>query len=124
MNATWKDMHVEKLPAVYIVASKRYGTLYAGVTSGLYNRICDHKNGTFDGFTKRHGVSMLVWYEHHQTMVSAIHREKRLKKWKRSWKLDLINAFNPGWVDLHDEIDTNINLVEEFETRKVGRGAG
>jgi putative endonuclease len=114
-----QEMREEKSPAVYIAANRRYGTLYVGVTSSLWFRMCDHKNGTFDGFTKQNGISMLVWYEHHPTMPSAIHREKRLKKWNRIWKINLINSFNPDWRDLHDEIDTNINAVEEFETRKV-----
>jgi putative endonuclease len=115
-------MHSEKQPAVYMVTNKPYGTLYIGVTSALWNRICDHKNGTFDGFTKKYGLGSLVWYEHHHSMPSAIHREKRLKKWQRAWKLNLINAFNPDWRDLHNEIDSNFNLVEEFATRKVDPG--
>lgn len=112
-------MHDEKSPAVYIIANKRYGMIYVGVTSNLWNRIAVHKNGTFDGFSTEHGLYSLVWYEHHPTMPSAIHREKRLKKWKRSWKINLINAFNPDWRDLHDEIDANVNLVADFESRKV-----
>ncbi len=62
---------------------------------------------------------MLVWYEHHVSMPSAIHRETRLKKWPRAWKLNLINAFNGDWRDLHDDIDSNVNLVEEFASRKI-----
>jgi putative endonuclease len=112
-------MRDEKSPAVYMIASSRYGMIYVGVTSALYNRICDHKNGTFDGFSKNHGLCLLVWYEHHPTMASAIHREKRLKKWRRSWKLNVINTFNPEWRDLHDEIDRDVNVVEEFASRKV-----
>lgn len=112
-------MRDEKQPAVYIVTNRPGGTLYIGVTSALWNRICDHKNGTFDGFTKKHGVDKLVWYEHHPSMPSAIHREKRLKKWQRAWKLNLIHAFNPDWRDLHDEIDSSVNSVAEFATRKV-----
>lgn len=114
-------MHEEKSPAVYIIANRRYGMIYVGVTSTLWNRIGDHKNGNFDSFSKEHGLYLLVWYEHHPTMLSAIHREKRLKKWRRSWKLNLINAFNPDWRDLHDEIDGYVNLVEEFATRKLWR---
>jgi putative endonuclease len=112
-------MREEKLPAVYIITNKRFGTLYIGVTSALWLRICDHKNGTFDGFSKKYGLGMLVWYEHHPSKPSAIHRETRLKKWKREWKLNLINSFNPDWLDLHDEIDSNVNHVEEFASRKV-----
>jgi putative endonuclease len=112
-------MHDEKHPAVYIITNKRNGTLYIGVTSALWTRICDHKNGTFDGFSKKYGLGALVWYEHHPSMPSAIHRETRLKKWKRDWKLGLINSFNPDWRDLHEDIDSNINFVEEYATRKV-----
>jgi putative endonuclease len=112
-------MRDEKLPAVYIVTNKPYGTLYIGVTSALWARIWEHKNGTFLGFTSTYGLGLLVWYEHHHSMASAIHREKRLKKWQRSWKFNLINAFNPDWRDLHDGIDSTINLVDEFVTRKV-----
>jgi putative endonuclease len=114
-------MRDEKQPAVYILTNKRYGTLYIGVTSALWNRVWEHKNGHFEGFSKQYGLSTLVWYEHHPTMPSAIHRETRLKKWRRDWKLNLINAFNPDWCDLHEGIDANINRVEEFETRKVWR---
>lgn len=116
-------MREEKQPAVYIVTNKPGGTLCFGVTGALWNRICAHRNGTFDGFTKKYGLHRLVWYEHHPSMPSAIHREKRLKKWQREWKLKLINAFNPDWRDLHDDIDSTINLVEEFATRKVERDA-
>ncbi len=112
-------MHEEKHSAVYIITNMRNGAIYVGVTSLLWNRICDHKNGTFEGFSKKYGLGMLVWYEHHPSMLSAIHREKRLKKWKRDWKLNLVNTFNPDWRDLHDEIDSNVNRVEEFATRKV-----
>lgn len=112
-------MEEEKHPAVYIISNKRYGTLYIGVTSLLWSRICNHKNGTFEGFSKNYGLAMLVWYEHHPNMLSAIHREKRLKKWNRTWKINLINSFNLDWRDLHDEIDSNVNLVEEFASRKV-----
>jgi putative endonuclease len=112
-------MRAEKHPAVYIITNKRYGTLYVGVTSELWSRIWAHKSGHFEGFSKQYALSLLVWYENHPTMASAIHRETRLKKWRREWKLNLINAFNPDWSDLHDEFDANINRVEEFATRKV-----
>ena len=102
-----------------MISNKRYGTLYVGVTSQLWSRICDHKNGTFDGFSKKYSLGILVWYEHHPTMLSAIHREKRLKKWNRIWKINLVNSFNSDWSDLHDDIDSNVNLVEDFATRKV-----
>ena len=91
---------MKKQPAVYILANKRNGTLYIGVTSDLVKRIWEHRNIVAEGFTKRYGVHNLVWYELHETMESAIHREKALKAWKRVWKLELIEGSNPGWLDL------------------------
>ena len=93
-----------KLPCVYILASRRNGTLYVGVTSDLVKRVWEHKNDAVDGFTKQYGVHDLVWYERHETMESAIAREKALKEWKRQWKLRLIEEANPGWRDLYAEI--------------------
>jgi putative endonuclease len=93
-----------KQPAVYILASQRNGTLYIGVTSDLVQRIWQHKNDVVEGFTKEYGVHMLVWYELHEDMESAIIREKRLKKWNRAWKLRLIEEMNPDWKDLYDSI--------------------
>jgi len=93
-----------KQPAVYILASKRNGTLYIGVTSDLAKRVWQHKNDVFEGFTKRYGVHMLVYYEMHASMVEAIQREKQLKKWNRAWKLALIEERNPQWHDLWPEI--------------------
>jgi len=86
------------------VASKRNGTLYIGVTSDLVKRIWEHKNNMVEGFTKRYGVHQLVWYEVHEGMESAIEREKRLKEWKRKWKLELIESTNPSWQDLYHTI--------------------
>jgi putative endonuclease len=93
-----------KQPAVYILASERDGTPYIGVTSDLVKRIWEHKNNLVEGFTKRYSVHHLVWYELYENMASAIEREKRLKEWKRAWKLKLIEGFNPGWQDLYDTI--------------------
>jgi putative endonuclease len=95
---------VNKQPAVYILASKRNGTLYIGVTSDLVKRIWEHKNNMVEGFTKRYNVHRLVWYELHGSMESAITREKRLKDWKRKWKLELIESNNPNWQDLYHTI--------------------
>jgi putative endonuclease len=92
---------VNKQPAVYILASKRNGTLYIGVTSDLVKRIWEHRNDMVEGFTKRYNVHQLVWYELHENMESAIEREKRLKEWKRKWKLELIESTNPNWQDLY-----------------------
>ena len=93
-----------KSPCVYILASKRNGTLYTGVTSNLVHRVWQHKNDAVEGFTKRHGVHALVWYENHETMESAIMRERALKAWKRSWKLALIEETNEAWRDLYEDI--------------------
>ena len=93
-----------KQPAVYILASKRNGTLYIGVTSDLQKRSWEHKNDLLEGFTKKYGVHQLVYFELHDKMVSAITREKQLKKWNRAWKLELIEQGNPDWKDLWQEI--------------------
>ena len=86
--------------AVYILASGRNGTLYTGVTSNLSDRVLQHKHGTFEGFSKTYGCKRLVWYEAHPTMLEAIRREKQIKRWKRDWKLQLIEAENSEWRDL------------------------
>ncbi|MGH8501863.1 MAG: GIY-YIG nuclease family protein [Gammaproteobacteria bacterium] len=91
-------------PCVYILASRRNGTLYTGVTSDLVKRIWQHKNGLIDGFSRRYGVHTLVWFEPHETMESAIAREKAIKEWKRRWKLELIEHQNPQWLDLYSEL--------------------
>lgn len=93
-----------KQPAVYILASERNGTLYIGVTSDLVKRVWEHKNNLVEGFSKHYNVHHLVWYELHENMNSAIEREKRLKEWKRVWKLRLAESFNPGWQDLYNTI--------------------
>ena len=94
----------EKLPAVYILASQRNGTLYIGVTSNLVRRNWQHREEVAEGFTERYGVHRLVYYEFHGDMEHAIGREKRLKKWRRQWKLRLIEERNPEWEDLWPEI--------------------
>ena len=93
-----------KQPCVYILASRRNGTLYIGVTSNLLQRVWQHKNDFVDGFTKRYGVHTLVWYESHETMESAIMREKAIKEWNRAWKLKEIEKANPLWRDLYDDL--------------------
>ncbi len=92
----------ERNPMVYLLASGRNGTLYAGVTSDLVQRVYQHREGAM-GFTARYGVKRLVWFEPHGTMEQAILREKRIKKWNRAWKLALIEAANPDWRDLADD---------------------
>ena len=90
----------ERHPAVYIMASRRNGTLYTGVTSDLPQRVWQHKTDSLEGFTKRYQVHMLVYCEYHPDMNSAIAREKQIKKWKRAWKLQLVEKENPEWTDL------------------------
>jgi putative endonuclease len=87
-----------------MLASKRNGTLYVGVTSDLIKRVWEHKQDFVEGFTKKYGVHSLVWYELHADMLSAIAREKALKEWKRDWKLALIEKDNPLWKDLYDDL--------------------
>ena len=89
---------------VYILASKRNGTLYVGVTSNLARRIHEHREGLLEGFTKRYDVKMLVWAERHESMMAAIQREKNIKHWPRKWKVDLIERQNPEWRDLHEDL--------------------
>ncbi len=102
-----------KRPAVYILTSKRNGTLYVGVTSDLHRRMAEHDQGLFEGFTKRNGIKLLVYYEMHDTMDVAIKREKQIKKWNRIWKLRLIEQMNPEWVSLFNS-----------ETGEIGLGSG
>jgi putative endonuclease len=94
----------ERLPCVYILAKGRNGTLYVGVTSNLPGRVWQHRRDLVDGFTKRYCVHDLVWFEVHEIMESAINREKAIKGWRRSWKLELIEKTNPYWRDLYPEI--------------------
>lgn len=97
-------MTAPRNPCVYILASKRNGTLYVGVTSDLTKRCWEHRNGFVEGFTRKYHVHSLVHYELHEDMYSAITREKQLKKWNRSWKLRLIEEHNPEWRDLYPDI--------------------
>jgi putative endonuclease len=93
-----------KQPVVYILASQRNGTLYIGVTSDLVQRTWQHKNDLAPGFTQKHKVHSLVYFERHADMLSAITREKQLKKWLRAWKLALIEKTNPDWRDLWEDV--------------------
>ena len=95
---------MERQPCVYILASGRNGTLYVGVTSDLIRRVWEHRNDVVKGFTRKYHVHPLVWYEVHETMVSAIEREKSIKTWRRAWKLGLIEEMNPQWRDLYAEL--------------------
>lgn len=88
---------------IYILASKKNGTLYIGMTNDLVRRIFEHKSGSIEGFTKKYSVDKLVYFESTTDVNDAIAREKRLKKWKRQWKIDLIEKSNPDWRDLSDD---------------------
>jgi len=89
---------------VYVMASRRNGTLYVGVTNDLVRRAYEHRNGLVDGFTKRYGVKKLVYFEQYDYVFNALQREKNLKHWSRAWKLALIEQSNPDWTDLFDTI--------------------
>lgn len=89
---------------VYILASKKNGTLYTGVTNNLLKRVFEHKHNLVEGFTKKYNVHRLVYYETTEDINTAIHREKCIKRWKRAWKIELIEKNNPEWKDLYDEL--------------------
>ncbi|WP_411340558.1 GIY-YIG nuclease family protein [Sphingopyxis sp. J-6] len=105
--AALASTHARRLPALRLYHGERaarHGTLYTGVTSHLIQRICQHRGGSFGGFTDRYGVKTLVWFELAATMHAAIAREKRIKNWQRKWKIELIEAANPDWRDLAEEL--------------------
>ncbi len=93
---------MDKCYYVYILASRRNGTLYVGVTNNLSKRVFQHREGTGASFTRKYRVFLLVYYERYEQVVDAIAREKRLKRWRRAWKLALIEGMNPGWRDLYE----------------------
>ena len=95
---------MERQPCVYLLASKRNGTLYTGVTSNLLKRVWEHKSNLVESFTSKYGVHILVWYEIHDTMETAIQREKAIKNWRRAWKMNVIEAVNPEWRDLYPDL--------------------
>jgi putative endonuclease len=97
---------VDKLYYVYLLASGRNGTLYVGVTSRLYSRVREHRDGLIEGFTKKYSVKRLVWFKSFDHVENAIRHEKRIKRWLRQWKIALIEAENPQWLDLYDVIET------------------
>ncbi|RKZ37626.1 MAG: GIY-YIG nuclease family protein [Gammaproteobacteria bacterium] len=102
--AQGNQLSTVRQPAVYILASRRNGTLYTGVTSDLIKRVWEHEQDAVDGFTKKYGVHLLVYYELHLDMASAITREKQIKKWRRAWKLRLIEQINPRWDNLYGSL--------------------
>ena len=112
-----------KVPCAYILASKRDGVLYVGVTSDLHARIGEHVAGTFGGFTKKYNVKTLVYYEMHLSMDDAIKQEKRVKQWKRAWKARLIYSFNPEWLDLYDRTTGEIAVGPADVQRGFDRDA-
>jgi putative endonuclease len=91
---------------VYLLSNGPYGALYTGVTNDLVRRVSEHKSGEIPGFTKRYGIDQLMWFEVHNSIIEAIAREKRIKVWKREWKINLFRESNPHWIDLYP------NLVE------------
>lgn len=109
-----------KTPCVYLLASKRNGVLYVGVTSNLAHRMVEHREGLIPGFTKTYSVKHLVYYEMHRTMDEAIRREKRLKDWRRAWKVRLIETMNPEWCNLFDPETGEISMGPA----DVARGSG
>jgi putative endonuclease len=102
----------EHLYYVYILASRRNGTLYVGVTNDAMRRTWEHRNELVEGFTKKHGVHILVWYELYEDIAVAIAREKQLKKWNRAWKIKAIEKSNSGWNDLYDRLLGEIMLPD------------
>jgi putative endonuclease len=106
------------LIAVYMMASRHHGTIYVGVTSELPDRVFKHREGLMPGFTKDYHVHRLVWFERHESMAFAIHREKQLKKYKREWKINLIERENPYWIDLFSSL---IGATGPSATEVMGR---
>ena len=102
-------MRADFVPVVYLLASHRNGTIYTGVTSNLAGRLVQHRGGLLRGFTRDYGIKRLVWFEAHDEIASAIIREKRIKKWRRAWKITLIEAANPAWRDL--AVDLGFEMV-------------
>jgi putative endonuclease len=90
---------------VYILASRRNGTLYIGMTDDLSRRVWQHKTGELPGFTRRYGIKILVWYDVFETRDAAFLRERQMKEWRRAWKLELIEASNPQWADLYETLN-------------------
>ena len=109
---------MERIPCVYLLASGFHGTLYTGVTSGLLGRVWQHREEITGGFTKRYGVKRLVWFEVHETIDSAIRREKSIKRWHRQWKMQLVEAENPTWRDLAEDFG-----FESLIKKKVDPGS-
>ena len=103
---------------VYIMTSKRDGTIYTGVTSDLQGRVYEHRAGELPGFTSKYGCKTLIWYERYDNIVEAITHEKKLKNYHRSWKLELIQSFNPNWLDLYETCYERDNPCETIKLRE------
>jgi putative endonuclease len=99
----------EKSYAVYLMTNRPRGVFYVGVTSDLAGRVWKHRNGTLDGFTKRYNLTRLAWFEVHSDIEAAIYREKQLKRWRREWKIALVEKDNPDWLDLWSRIDGSVD---------------
>ena len=112
---------MERVPCVYLLASGFHATLYTGVTSNLTGRVWQHREEVTGGFTKRYGVKRLVWFEVHETMESAIQREKSIKRWHRQWKIQLVEAENSTWRDLAEDFGFE-TLIKKRWTPAQGRG--
>ncbi len=110
-----------KQPTVYILTSRRNGTLYTGVTTNLIRRVWQHKENLLEGFTKKHQIHSLVYFEYHESIRTAIAREKDIKRWRRAWKLQLIEQSNPHWNDLYDTLEPVRKFVfwSKSETTKT-----
>jgi len=104
--------------AVYIMASRKHGTLYVGVTADLRNRVAQHREGLIPGFTQRYGVKRLVWFEQHESITAAIQRENALKHYRRQWKINLIEADNPDWDDLFAELFVEADPLAHLQPRE------
>ncbi len=89
---------------IYIITNKKHGVLYTGITHDLRKRIYQHKNKTIEGFSSKYNLTNLVYYEHHTDKWAAAERERKLKNWKRNWKIDLVEKMNPEWIDLYDTL--------------------
>ena len=109
---------------VYMLCSRRNGTLYTGMTSDLIKRIYEHKNCLVDGFTKKYSVHHLIWFELHEAPETAILREKQIKNWKRKWKLDLIEKQNPEWKDLYADLTGQGWMPDQVRHDKGKMGEG
>ncbi|MEI9994494.1 MAG: GIY-YIG nuclease family protein [Rhizomicrobium sp.] len=112
MGSRYSRKMKEHVYYVYILASRRNGTLYVGVSNDVMRRTWEHKNDLIKGFTKKYGVHILVWYEVHEDISVAIAREKRLKRWNRAWKVKLIEQHNSGWNDIYDRLMGEIALPD------------